>query len=249
MQNKKSQSPNKQRGISLYVVAVFVMLSMLLALWASRTSLFNEMIVGNDADYQRALEAAQALMQDAELDIKGEQANGDACLLVSGKLDVCRPDEATGANKVWIPNEEKDVSTVFAALDSAPTKCIKGLCLKRTGEQDFWNDKVTLAAMRTYDVGARYGQFTGAEIGAHSNPILKLNQASTPSDEGGWYWVEIMPYDADAGNSGLITNGSQNLSLNLIPNVAYRITAIARGLKPSTQVILQSTFVLQKRKN
>ena len=74
MQNKKSQSPNKQRGISLYVVAVFVMLSMLLALWASRTSLFNEMIVGNDADYQRALEAAQALMQDAELDIKGEQA-------------------------------------------------------------------------------------------------------------------------------------------------------------------------------
>ena len=48
-----------------------VMLSMLLALWGSRTALFNELIVGNDADYQRTFEAAQALIQDAEFDIQG----------------------------------------------------------------------------------------------------------------------------------------------------------------------------------
>ena len=40
----------RQQGVALFVVIVFVMLSMLLALWASRTSLFNEMVVGNDAD-------------------------------------------------------------------------------------------------------------------------------------------------------------------------------------------------------
>ena len=61
----------RQRGISLFVVIVIVLLSTLLSLWAARTSLFNELIVGNDADYQRAFEAAQALMQDAELDIRG----------------------------------------------------------------------------------------------------------------------------------------------------------------------------------
>lgn len=249
MQITSRQSLSNQRGISLYIVAVLVMLSMLLALWASRTALFSEMIVGNDADYQRALEAAQALLQDAELDIKGEQANGNACQPVGGSTDVCRPAEASGANTVWIPTEDKEISGIFTALESASTKCIKGLCLKRTGTQDFWNDKVTLAAMRAHNVGARYGQFTGAETGSHSNPILKLNKETTASDEGGWYWIEIMPYDPDAGNSGLISNGSQNLSLNLRPNVAYRITALARGLKPSTQVILQSTFVLQKRKN
>ncbi len=44
-----------------FIVMVSVMLSMLLALWASRTSLFNEMVVGNDTDYQFAFEAAQAL--------------------------------------------------------------------------------------------------------------------------------------------------------------------------------------------
>ena len=57
--------PHRQQGVALFVVIVFVMLSMLLALWASRTSLFNELVVGNDADYQRAFEAAQSLLQDA----------------------------------------------------------------------------------------------------------------------------------------------------------------------------------------
>ena len=65
-----------QRGVALFVVIVFVLLTMLAALWASRTALFGEMIVGNDADYQRAFEAAQALLQDAELDIREEHADG-----------------------------------------------------------------------------------------------------------------------------------------------------------------------------
>jgi len=64
-----------QRGIALYVVIVLVLLTMLLALWASRTAIFNELIVGNDADYQRAYEAAQAMLEDAKTDIM-MQTNG-----------------------------------------------------------------------------------------------------------------------------------------------------------------------------
>ena len=69
------RSVQHQRGIALFVVIIFVMLSMLLALWASRTAIFNEMVVGNDADYQRAFEAAQSLIQDAELDIQRFEDN------------------------------------------------------------------------------------------------------------------------------------------------------------------------------
>lgn len=76
-----------QNGVALFTVIVFIMLSMLLALWASRTSLFNEMVVSNDADYQRAFEAAQALLQDAELDIRGENPDGSMCV---GAGNVCR---------------------------------------------------------------------------------------------------------------------------------------------------------------
>ena len=107
---------------------------------------------------------------------------------------------------------------------------------------------MTLTAMQTANAGARYGQFTGGQVGSYSNPILSKQDPTKPL-EGGWYWVEIMNYEKNAGNSGLITNGSQSLALTPKPSVAYRITAIAYGLKPSTRVVLQSTFVRQHLKN
>lgn len=234
----------KQRGVSLLVVIVLVMLSMLLALWGSRTALFNELIVGNDADYQRAYEAAQALLQDAEFDIQGTRPDGSDCQ-PGASTDICRV-----GTSVWYPVEDKEVFIeLIPTLEAATTTkgCIKGLCAKRTDKQDFWNDKTTLDAM--LPEGARYGQFTGAEVGTGaskaSHPILK----NTTAGQGGWYWVEVLPYDSSAGNSGLMSGGSTKLGLNLKPNVAYRITAIARGLKANTQVVLQSTYVRQKIKN
>ena len=80
----------RQRGISLFVIMVIVLLSMLLALWASRTSWFGELVVGNDADYQRALEAAQAMLQDAELDIRRSKADGSACENLTGTGDLLK---------------------------------------------------------------------------------------------------------------------------------------------------------------
>ena len=255
----------RQRGVALFVVVVFVMLSMLLALWASRTSLFNEMVVGNDADYQRAFEAAQALLQDAELDIRGEKADGSDCRIPTSA--ACRYGNATYAQ---IPLEAKDVASLLADLEGITTgpRCINALCIKRTGRQDFWNNAsdtttpgvdVTLTQMMDTAVGARYGQYTGAEIGSASNPILR-EQGTTANElkRGGWYWIEVLPYDADAANSALIAGGSNNLALNLQPNVVYRITAVAHGHKlrrvgaedvPVTQVVLQQTYARQKLKN
>ena len=239
-----TSSLESQKGVTLFVVIIFVLLSTLLALWSFRSSVFGELIVGNDADYQRAFEAAQALIQDAELDIQGITHDGAVCTPDSSKADQCRP---PGSAKVWFPTEAKDFGSelIPALLVETTTKnCLKGICLKRTAEQDFWNDKTTLNAM--LPAGARYGQFTGATIKTTSskggNFILK-NQTGS---DGGWYWIEVMQYDGQAGNSALITNGSQNLKLNPIANVVFRITAIARGLKPGTQVVLQTTYVRQK---
>ena len=247
----------RQRGAALFVVIVFVMLSMLLALWASRTSLFNEMLVGNDADYQRAFEAAQALLQDAELDIRGENADGSVCTAAN-----CR-EKIAAAPK--IPLEAQEVTPLLAELDTktATAKCSYGLCTKRLGRQDFWNKKDTtdlqagefdLSAMTKTNVGARYGQFSGAAVGSSSsqaNPILADTSAD---DRGGWYWIEIMHYDESSKNSGLIIGATGNptnnlLNLNLKPNVVYRITALAYGRKSSTMAVLQQTYVRQVRKD
>ena len=64
----------------------------------------------------------------------------------------------------------------------------------------------------------------------------------------GWYWIEILKYDENSGNSGLIvdeTPGAKNLDrlgLRLNPSVVYRITAIAQGLKPNTKAVIQETY-------
>lgn len=239
------------------------MLSMLLALWASRTSLFNEMLVGNDADYQRALESAQALLQDAELDIRGENPDGSRC---TGPQ--CR-DNIANADK--IPLSAGDATQLLAELDTQDTKCRSGLCVKRMGRQDFWNytsatspaptnlkpGEAKLEDMTKPGIGARYGQYTGATPGDPSdpdktgNPILADKSAD---NRGGWYWIEVLRYDESSKNSGLIVNpaGASNsnlLSLNLQPNVVYRITALAYGRKPGTMAVLQQTYARQMRKD
>lgn len=244
--------PHTQRGISLIIVIVFVMLSMLLALWASRTSMFNEMVVGNDADYQRAFEAAQALLQDAELDIRGERADGSTCVPSPTDTNVCR----TGATLMQIPLEAKEVATLLSDMEgiSSGPQCKHALCIKRTGKQDFWNNSdaangITLAQMMADAVGARYGQYTGAQLGNTTNPANPILADRSAAGRGGWYWTEVLPYDPNAGNSALIAGGSTNLALNLQPNVVYRITAVAHGRKPNTQVVLQQTYARQKLKD
>lgn len=253
------QSPPRQRGVALFVVIVFVMMSMLLALWGSRTSMFNEMLVGNDADYQRAFEAAQALLQDAELDIRlGDErsdsalctAGGDLCRIATVvKIPVAQPSKSGSVND--------SVTSLLAALDVQPAKCLNALCVKRPGRQDFWNTtsattlqngEVTLADMTQPDVGARYGRYTGAAKGSASNPANPLLQwdAATPGNQGGWYWIEIMKYDKSSEFSGIVLGGRNDLlPLKLDPNVVYRITALAYGRKPGTMVVLQQTYARQ----
>ena len=248
-----------QRGVALFVVIVFVLLTMLAALWASRTALFGEMIVGNDADYQRAFEAAQALLQDAELDIREEHADGtpwrqsDAARTLNAPCeansDICR----TKADLPRPPETAEDLGDLLAHLKTQSTGCQHGLCLKRTGNQDFWNDTATLTAMTAANVGARYGQYTGAKKGDSSNPANPILQ-ETGAGKGGWYWIEVLPYDQSSKTSGVIVGGSgatnlDLLPLNLKPHVVYRITALAQGLKPNTRVVLQQTYARQITKD
>lgn len=231
----------RQRGIALLVVMLVVLLSSLLALWAFRSSLVNETLVGNDADYQRAFEAAQAMLQDAELDIRGERADGSQCVPDPAVPAICR----TGSTVAFI-DENRELPGLLARLETAPTRCLHGVCQKRTGAQDFWTTKSTLDAMTAATVGARYGQYTGALPAAGSTATINPLLTETAAGRGAWYWIEVMPYSTNPG--GLLEGRSQ-LELNLNPNVVYRITAVATGMKANTQVVLQSTFARQKLRN
>ena len=242
----------RQRGVALFVVIVFVMLSMLLALWASRTSLFNEMVVGNDADYQRAFEAAQALLQDAELDIRGEMADGTVC--------AAHPCRAYTNGALQFPGDTNEINPLITKLEGETTRCKDGLCARRVGRQDFWNYKTAdtpikpaantaLGEVPLSDLmaeGAHYGQFTGAQTGsstAPANPILA-------DPDAGRYWIEIMRYSDTAKSANVIVDASTSqLPLNLDVYVVFRITALAIGRKPGTTVVLQETYARQRTKD
>ncbi|VUZ24781.1 Uncharacterised protein, partial [uncultured Comamonas sp.] len=235
-------APHRERGIALFVVIVFVMLSMLLALWASRTAIFNEMVVGNDADYQRAFEAAQSLIQDAELDIR------------QFEIKDYRPDDNAALAAVIDGN-----IVGFSNHRSTSPFCENGLCVKRRGRQDFWNnhtdtteaddpevsfEQMTRANNADKRGGARYGQFTGAKKPEEDDPLFPLLR-------NGWYWIEVLSYaDPDAvGGTGLIVNDDPNaaaptdlLDLRLKPSVVYRITAWAKGLNPNSTAVIQETY-------
>lgn len=239
-----------QRGIALFVVIVFVLLSMLLALWASRTSLFNEMVVGNDADYQRAFEAAQAMLQDAELDIRLSNESPESSTLCAAGGDVCRsnPD----IDQFPQAQQQTAIRSLLDALSTQPGGCRSGLCAKREGAVDFWNNTdaskgPTLAQM--LDAGARYGKYTGAKYGDKDNPANPI-LADRTAGQGAWYWIEVLPYDESTKNSNLIVGGATNLlPLNIDPNVVYRITALAYGRKPGTLVTMQQTYAPQRLKD
>ena len=250
-----SRQATRQRGVALFVVLVLVMLSMLLALWASRSSLFNQMIVSNDADYQRAFTAAQAMLQDAELDMLRVSPSGDPCVRVADNPKICR---ASGV--LYPPQGSEEVAPLIASLSGIPdTQCKDALCAKRGTDgthqgQDFWNDEALMQEMQKDGVGARYGEYTGsvhssntAELGAAGNAIL--NQTGD-GNVGAWYWIEVLPYSDAAGNSSLVVGSTRNLlPISTDPLVIYRITAIAYGRKDGTRVVLQQTFAPQKLKN
>ncbi|TFI47227.1 pilus assembly protein [Diaphorobacter sp. DS2] len=244
----------RQRGVALFVVIVFVMLSMLLALWASRTSLFNELVVSNDADYQRAFEAAQALLQDAELDIRGEMADGNLC---SGP--PCR----AYSSALQFPGDTNEINPLITLLESKTTRCQDGLCARRVGRQDFWNYAKSDTSIKPsantslgevpltdlMDTGARYGQFTGAANTTTSGPLNPI-LTETAKGRGGWYWIEILRYSEKAKSANVVVDSTTNqLPLNLDVYVVFRITALALGLKPNTSVVLQETYARQRTKD
>ena len=95
-------------------------------------------------------------------------------------------------------------------------------------------------------VGARYGQFTGAQLGsttAPANPILA-------DPDAGRYWIEIMRYSDTSKSANVIVDASTSqLPLNLDVYVVFRITAVAVGRKPGTTVVLQETYARQRTKD
>ncbi|WP_197407978.1 pilus assembly PilX family protein [Lampropedia cohaerens] len=259
-----------QRGVALFIVMIIVLLTSLLVLWASRSALLHEMVTGNDADYQRAFEAAQAMLRDAEFDILGMTASGAAvprCGEADAENGRCRPRAlpdnvdvtGNGAAKVYFPTsaslDDEDGGDLVVLEDKISkfqgrsTDCAAAICVfgvtaipEDEDEPPFWEDEDLLEAMKA--AGAYYGQYTKAKAGTEGegNPLLRRTSAS---DQRAWYWVEPLLFEASLASDAASRFAPRGSLAGNASGIVFRITALAEGRKPGTRVVLQSIFVKQ----
>jgi type IV pilus assembly protein PilX len=204
-----------QRGVSLIIVMLVLLLCSLLALGAARMGWLGEALVGNISDEQRAQLAAEALMRDAQLDIQNP---------------LRRP--PNDANALYYPlSGAIDLTELQARVASEPVPCKLGLCfpatlqtLNGTGDTNWWQQgDPVVANMRA--AGARFGQITGAANTL--NPLL--NPGNTRLAH---YWIEAF----------LITPEVSSMAPAMMSDrpYIYRVTVVVDGLKAGTRVVLQS---------
>lgn len=227
--NTMAMRRNRQRGVSLITVLVMMMLSLLLALGGSRVSLLNERLSGNSTDYQRAYEAAEALLVDARLDV--------ASMMVAS------------ANRVGLTQFTCDTQRFLdlqTTLNALNPPCANGICMDLGTATDgnpatsFWNDPVRWTTFTTGNRGARFGQYTGTAITAAQavNPLL-LNR--------GWYWVEVLRYGASGGGGRSLAGEQAHTGLTPLAPITscsfvFRVTAAAQGRRNGTTAVLQSLY-------
>lgn len=233
--NAKRSIPS-QRGAALYVVTIALMLCVLLSLWATRSAVFMEIVTRNDADYQRAFEAAQSMLEDAKADIA-----------LHLQLPTQGHTRTTSADA--LPTTPAQWNTWLTAM-AHPTSavCAHGVCYRSMDAENFWDNEQALTTMLT--AGARYGDYSGHGTASTQNLILHARNAN----QGAWYWIEPMPLQA-----GQIQWPQQIASSAASPaptdSMLFRITALAFGLKASsiapsaaqrspTMAVLQSMVVV-----
>lgn len=220
----------QERGIALLSVMVALVLAGLAVLASARAGLLYEMVAGHRSDRLRTHAMAQALLLDAEADILGR--HGDApCQpsaaepqrTASGFVGCRERGTASVAAAPYFPQDTEEFDEVRSLLQvGAAMPCRDGICAPGSLHAMASTGALPQA------LGARLGQFTQPSDGTGSGTSMR-----------GWYWVEIFLFHGE----GTVPTSLQHALPDPARPFVYRITALAEGHKPGTQVVLKSLFV------
>lgn len=233
--------PRSQRGVSLFVVLIILLLTLLVVLGSLKVAGFNETIVGNQSDAQRAYAAAEALLDAAQRDIRG---NGRACTQArcrfprdSDEYELLRA--RIGLDACGSGADDRGVCTP-SAPEPAPNDPVSSYLFNvdRVGVSGNPQSLDTGASYEAYALppgGGAAGAFADASAGVGASAVdLSL------TEDRGRYWVEVFPYNTLAG--ALAPTADIPVPDGTYPFV-FRITARAVGLKPGTVSILRTYYV------
>jgi type IV pilus assembly protein PilX len=85
-------SKYNQQGVALLTTLIILLLCSIVVLGAFRVGFLNEILIGTEADHNRARAAAEALVRDAEMDIRGRRPPFDVLQANFQRGVPCRPD-------------------------------------------------------------------------------------------------------------------------------------------------------------
>lgn len=219
-----NRAPNRQRGVSLIIVLLFLVAITGITLWAARYSMLSEGMARNEMDRETARQAAESALRDAERDIM----NIAPTLLTNASCTRAR--------------SRPPIPTDFTA------NCDQGLCVrpeadyiafdwtKASGDKALaeywwpkskngsWNDNEASKPKRVPVTTANCNTFTGG--------VLLGTYTGLPAIRG----VARQP-------EYLIERFNKISGLLKKPTEVYRITARGYGYSTRTQIVLQTIFV------
>jgi type IV pilus assembly protein PilX len=268
--SKNRKLRKKQVGASLVTVLIFLLLAIITVLGAFRASLLNEKMVGNESDYNRAFAAAEALIRDAEMDIRGRRPPYNFVQSDGNIGFPCRPTSDGSLTEItskvgyenscrlrngatpWFPrgNDEFDDVEAIVIAGGGTNRCSAGICFP-LNMTDLATIETQLISGNT--IGVPYGSFTRTDTTSYgnltdekSNTFLSTTNVGSVSlipkaSTTSWYVVEAFRYGATISGSGMPHPATQ-MKPDPANSVVYRITAVVRGLR-GTVVVLKSIFV------
>lgn len=147
----RSSTLHKQLGASLIVSLLMLIVVLLLSASAAQTALQGEKASRNDRDRQVALQAAEAALMDAELDIEGS------------------PDSSMSRSEIFAPDSR--LGFELPGCGNGGADRFLGLCVRAMdGNTPFWKT-VDLLDTSGDAKTVPYGKFTGQSFQTGSGPL------------------------------------------------------------------------------
>jgi len=237
--------PGRQRGVSLFITLVMMLLALIVVLGALAVSNLNESLVGNQSDAQRAYGAAEALLDAAQRDIR---LNGRYCTgalgqagnnttIITGQTLNCTtryPSDGDASRVDYM----QILGLVGGINTCAGSGAFQGVCVSDSPTNaGFLASAVNNGGAQLLTNSAAYTQSGDAD---YASSVTLGGSASTALASNGGYWVEIFPYNVMS--MALTGAGGVAVPDGTYPYV-FRITAMARGLRGNTVSVLRTYYV------
>ncbi len=222
-------APTAQRGFSLIVALMMLIVIIILGVSASQMAINEERGARNDRDRQLAFQAAEAALKDAELEIYG--AASPVCSLAG---QVGRGKMRAGTYTCF--NEGNSFGYELGC--SAPPNA--GLCKDNPAlpayldstNVDFYKDATGSGNNHT----VAFGQYTGRTYGS---------QATLGNDKAVSIYLPRYIIEAVPKNTSIDSLTSEGAGAGYGGSVMFRVTAMGFGASANSQVVLQAVVSTQ----